>query len=117
MPIGSFSSWNIIVIRHHPHPTTKENLFTLVYVEDIMLPVEIDTPLWRHSKFNQELNHARLEYAADLVDELKEIVYIREFSTKHRALRRHNSKVVPRELWDEDLVFKQAVLPTQPGKL
>lgn len=43
-PMGTTPPWNIMVISHHPHLTTKETLFTMVYEADNMLPVEIDTP-------------------------------------------------------------------------
>lgn len=58
------------------HSTTKETPFTIVYEEDVMLPLEIDTPSWRYSKFDQELNKAGLECVVDLFDELREVTHI-----------------------------------------
>jgi hypothetical protein len=37
-----------------PHSKTKETPFTMVYDANAMLPVEIDTPTWRHANFSEE---------------------------------------------------------------
>jgi len=53
----------------------------------------------------------------DMIDEIREQACIREFATKQRAARRYNSKVIPREMKEGDLVLKQVVAATRIGKL
>lgn len=80
-----------------PHSTTKETLLAMVYGTDAMIPVEIDTPFWWRSQFNDETNKAILEYAPDLIDKLRKVTHVLEFTRKHRAAKRYNSMVIP---WD-----------------
>jgi len=53
----------------------------------------------------------------DMIDEIRDEAHIREFAAKQRAVRRYNSKVIPRSMKDGDLVLKQVVAPTRTGKL
>lgn len=43
-----------------PHSTTKQTLVYMVYGADVVLAVEIDTPSWQCSHFNQEVSHEGL---------------------------------------------------------
>lgn len=95
-----------MVISHHPRSTTKETRFTMVCIVDTMFPVETETPLWWRFQFDQEVNKEGCEYVADLVDELREVAHIQEFSTNHRATRRYNSKVMPKDMQEGILVLK-----------
>lgn len=96
-----------------PYSTTGEFPFVVVYGADIVLLVEINTPSWRRSQFNEEANKVGLKCSSDLVDELREVAHIREFATKHMVIIRYNSKVKPREKQEGDLVLKEMVLPAQ----
>lgn len=49
---------------------------TMVYGADVMLSMEIDIPLWQRFQFNEETNKDELEYAADLIDKLKEVAHV-----------------------------------------
>lgn len=53
----------------------------------------------------------------DMIDEIREQAYIREFVAKQRAARHYNSRVIPREMKEGDLVLKQVITPTRIGKL
>lgn len=49
---------------------------TMVYGADVMLSMEINMPSWQQFQFNEEINKAELEYAADLIDKLKEVAHV-----------------------------------------
>lgn len=99
--------------RTTPHSTTKENPFAMVYGEDIMLPMEIDPPLWQLSQFDQEVNKEGLEYVANLIDELREVAHVGEFFTKNIATRRYNFNVKPRETREGYVVLNKVGFPSQ----
>lgn len=71
-----------------PYSTAKETPFAMVYGAYSIMPIEIDTASWKCSKFYQEVNKVGLECVVNLIDELREVAYVREFSTKHRAAKR-----------------------------
>lgn len=102
--------WNFFTkyYGHHTnlHYTTKETPLTMLYGADAMLPVEIDTPSWQCSQFDQKVNKAGLKRAKDLIKELREVTHVKELSSKHRASRRYKSNVRMREMRQGDLVLK-----------
>lgn len=49
----------------------------------------------------------------DLIDELREVVHVWEFTAKHKGDIRINSKVKSREMQEGNLVLKEEVLLTQ----
>lgn len=100
-----------------PHITTNETPFAMVYGENIMLSIEIDTTSWQRSQFNLDVNNTRLKCALYLVDELRDVTHIQQLSSKHIAVGRYNSKVVPCEIRESDLVLRMVVSPAQQGKL
>lgn len=104
---------NILVIQHYPSSTIGETPFTLIYWTDIMLLVDIDMPTWRRSHFNKEENQEGLKYNTNLVDETRDIAYVREFSSKHIAARSYNSKVIQRLMQEGDLVIRQVIMSAQ----
>jgi len=77
----------------------------MVYDTDAMFPVEIDTPTWRRDNFSEE----GIAVSMDIIDEIREHAHIREFFAKQRAARHYNSRVIPREMKEGDLVLKQVV--------
>ena len=50
--------------------TTRETPLRMVYGEDAMIPVEINTPTWRRENFDRETNKAGLNSFVDMVDEV-----------------------------------------------
>lgn len=60
-----------------PYSTTKETLFAMVYRVDVKLLVEIDTPSWKFSNFNQEVNKEGLECVENLIGKLREVSHVR----------------------------------------
>lgn len=63
-----------------------------------MFPVNIDTTPWCHSQFRQEVNDAGIKSVLNLIDEVRDVSYIRDFSTKKKMARIYNSKVMTREI-------------------
>lgn len=53
----------------------------------------------------------------DIIYETREMSHIKEFIEKLRDFRIYNSRVVPRELKERDLVLKQVVTPIEIDKL
>lgn len=78
-----------------------------------MLPVEIDTSSRLHPQFNEEEKEVGLKYIIELIDEMKDVIYIQEFAANQRASRRYNSTVVQTETHKDDLVLIQVVGPIQ----
>lgn len=89
----------------------------MVYKVDTMQSVEIDTPTWKHTQFNEEENEAMLRCEVDLIDKTHKVAHIREFISKQRASRMYKSMVVPREMQKGDLMLKQVVVPARLEKL
>ncbi|MCI88538.1 gag-pol polyprotein, partial [Trifolium medium] len=58
-----------------------------------------------------------METSLDLVDEVREAAHLREFSVKRRAARKYDSKVIPREFKEGDLVLKRPMKRDKGGKL
>lgn len=97
-----------IIWSYHttPYSTTKETLFSIFYREVAMLPIEIETPLWRQSQFNEEVKEIGLKCIVDLINELSEACHARELASKHMAARKHNSKVKLGDMKEGDMVLK-----------
>lgn len=65
-----------------PYSTTRETPFRMVYSEDAMVLVEINTPTLRHLTFDKSINSEGLDVLEDLFDEIRETNHVREFSAK-----------------------------------
>jgi len=87
----------------------------MVYGADAMLPVEVDTPTLRRDNFMEETNEIGVKCTMDMIDEIREEAHIREFAAKQRAARRYNSRVIPKNMKEGDLVLKKVVAPTRIG--
>jgi len=57
----------------------------------------------------------RFKVSLDLIDEIR--AYIQEFSAKKLVARCYNTKVIPRETKEGNLVLRQLVAPKRIGKL
>lgn len=89
----------------------------MVYGADDMLPVEIETTLWKLSQFIKKENEIGLKFMVDLIDGVRKTTHVLEFTAKHRASRRYNLKFKSREMHEGDLVLKEVVLPAHYGNL
>jgi hypothetical protein len=52
-----------------------------------------------------KVNETNLRCRLDMIDEVKEAVHIQEFAAKQRAERCYNSKAIPRDMNEPDLVL------------
>ena len=84
-----------------PYRTTSqtsigETLFSLAYGVEAMIPVEVGVPSLRRETYNQEENFALEQYELDLLEEKRDLAYLRIASYKRRSERYFNSKVKKR---------------------
>ena len=90
--------------------STGETPFSLAYVVDGMIPVEVGIPSLRRKAYNQEENHALQCYKLDLLKEKHDLVALRIASYKRQSERSFNSRVKERRFKEGDLVLRK-VLP------
>ncbi|MCI00899.1 gag-pol polyprotein [Trifolium medium] len=100
-----------------PHSTTGETPFKMVYGVDAMIHAEVNTPCWRQMNTSQETNSEAMAVNLHLLDEVREVAHLREITVKRRAARKYDSRVVPRELKEGDLVLKRPMGRDKGGKL
>jgi transposase InsO family protein len=98
--------------------STGETPFKMVYGTDAMIPVEIDPPSWRRETITiAENNNMALEENLDLLEEVREAAHFREFAMKQRVSRKYNTRVMPRDFKEGDLVLKRPMGKDKGGKL
>lgn len=100
-----------------PHSSTGETSFRLTYGSDAMIPVELGEPSFRRENVDETVNPTNLAIDLDLLVELRDVAHLREYAVKQRAARRYDSKVIPRELKQGDLVLKKITGADAGGKL
>ena len=62
---------------------TGETVFSIVYVSESVIPMEIGMPSFRTSNFNNENNEAELRLNIDLLDKKRERAEMRQATYKH----------------------------------
>ena len=87
---------------------THETPFSLVYGCDAMIPVEIQESSPRFQNFVAEDSNEERRLNLDLLDEVKEEARVKAEAVKRRIERRYNSKVMPRQFREGDLVMRKA---------
>ncbi|KAK2410326.1 hypothetical protein QL285_045693 [Trifolium repens] len=97
--------------------STGETPFKLVYGTDAMIPVDIDPPSWRRETITATENKMALEENLDLLEEVREAAHFREFAMKQRVSRKYNTRVMPRNFAEGDLVLKRPMGKDKGGKL
>lgn len=103
-----------------PHSATNESPFFLTFGSEAVIPVKIGEPSWRVENFNEEKNGPTQREDMDLLEEVREVAYVKETTAKQRAQIRFNSKVIPRRFNLGDLVLRRANVVnrnTTQGKL
>lgn len=88
----------------------------MMYEDDAMILVEVNTPTWRRMNFNNNLNKEGLSNLVDLVDEIRTMSQVREFATKQRTDGRFNTRVRPKRFQEGDLVLKSVTDTKKKGK-
>jgi len=87
---------------------THETLFSLVYGCDAMIPVEIQESSSRLQNFVAEDSNEERRLNLDLLDEVREEARVKAEVVKRRIEQRYNSKVMPRQFREGDLVMRKA---------
>ncbi|XP_012858055.1 PREDICTED: uncharacterized protein LOC105977295 [Erythranthe guttata] len=103
--------------RTTPRAATGESPFNLAFGTEAIAPVEIGEPSWRITNYDPTANEEAMRGSLDLVDELREVAYIRQQMYKSRMAKAYNSKVRPRSFQVGDLVFRKAEASHPIGKL
>ncbi|RDX80342.1 Pol polyprotein, partial [Mucuna pruriens] len=75
-----------------PHSTTGETPFRLTYGSEAMILVEIGEPSPRTALFEPTVNEEELRENLDLLQEVREIVHIKEYAAKVRVARKYDRK-------------------------
>lgn len=81
-----------------------------------MIPIELGEPTWRRENFDPESITETLQVNLDVLDETREVAHVREYGVKRRAAQRYDSKVIPREMKEGDLVLRKITRPNGTGK-
>ncbi|XP_027357465.1 uncharacterized protein LOC113866866 [Abrus precatorius] len=84
--------------------TTKETPFWLTYGTDAMVPVEIGEPSFRRKNFEESANEEALAINLDLIDEIHDQAAIMTEASRRMMARKFNSKINPRQFYENDLV-------------
>ena len=71
-----------------------------------MIPVKIGELTIRHQLQDLKVNEECLKTELDLLEELRDKARIREKAVQRNAIRRYNSKVVPKAFNKNDLVWR-----------
>ncbi|XP_012839272.1 PREDICTED: uncharacterized protein LOC105959678 [Erythranthe guttata] len=103
--------------RTTPRAATGESPFNLAFGTEVIAPVEIGEPSWRITNYDPAANEEAMRGSLDLVDELREIAYIRQQMYKSRMAKAYNSKVRPRSFQVGDLVLRKDEASHPIGKL
>ncbi|RDX73626.1 Tf2-6, partial [Mucuna pruriens] len=103
--------------RIMPHSTTQETPFRLTFGTKAMIPVEIEELSPITTFFQPALNEEEIRANLDLIQEDREVAYIREFVAKARASQRYNTRIFPRKLQKHDLVLKRFLKDSTSNKL
>ncbi|XP_052728231.1 uncharacterized protein LOC108329042 isoform X1 [Vigna angularis] len=93
--------------RCTPHGTTGETPFNLTYGIDAMLPVEVGEPTVRREVEGLLDNNRELRLELDTLDERREVALIRAEAKRRLLARRYNTKVMPRQFAEGDLVWRK----------
>nr|KYP52363.1 Retrovirus-related Pol polyprotein from transposon 17.6 [Cajanus cajan] len=91
-----------------PHSSTHETPFRLVYETDAVIPIEIGEPSFRVTSFSEEGSEEGRRADLDILGEIQGTAHIQEAAAKSRAVKKYNSRVLPRSFKQGDLVLKKA---------
>ncbi|RDX61875.1 hypothetical protein CR513_59851, partial [Mucuna pruriens] len=94
-----------------------ETPFRLTYGSEAVIPVEIGEPSPRTALFDPTANEDELRANLDLLQETREIAYIKEYAVKAKVARRYNRKMMPRDFQEGDLVLRKITMMAEKNKL
>ena len=91
--------------------TTGETPFSLAFGTEAVIPVEIGEPTLRVEYYDEKTNNSRLQANLDLLEEKREVAYVRAEAYKQRAAQYYNSRVRARSFQKGDLVLRKIQTP------
>ncbi|XP_075098801.1 uncharacterized protein LOC142175720 [Nicotiana tabacum] len=100
--------------------STRETYFSLVYIAEALIPVEVGEPTMRYLQVDEEANNEALLVILELLDECRDLVHIRMVAQKQRMERYYNRRANLHYFKVGDLIFKKMTQCTQElnaGKL
>ncbi|XP_070049251.1 uncharacterized protein [Nicotiana tomentosiformis] len=100
--------------------STGETLFSLVYGVEALIPVEVEEPTLRYFQANEGANNKEILVNLELLDERRELAYIRMATQKQRIERYYNQRTNLRYFKVGDLVLWKVTQNTRElnaGKL
>ena len=90
---------------------TGETPFSLTYGTEAVVPVEIGEPSLRVEHYDEATNNTRLQTNLDLLDEAREIAFVRAEAYRRKVAQYHNGRVRTRSFQKNDLVLRKIQSP------
>ncbi|KAL0439056.1 UNVERIFIED_CONTAM: hypothetical protein Slati_2388600 [Sesamum latifolium] len=103
--------------RTNPRGSTRETPFSLVYGTEAIIPAELGIPSHRVMNFSEECNENFLRENLDLIEELREKVFLRMQRYKNIMINSYNKRVKSRSFQVGDLVLRRVDALKPIGKL
>jgi len=92
-----------------PRRSTGEAPFSMTYGTEVVIPIEINLLSPRVTYFEQGSNSEGLAGSLDMLEERREMVFVRLANYQQRLAQRYNKNVGPRDFVSGDLVLCKAV--------
>ncbi|RDX61683.1 gag-pol, partial [Mucuna pruriens] len=115
--IGRRITIGLVVLSYHTTLHHWRNAICLTYGSEAMILVEIGEPSPRTSLFEPAANEEELRINLDLLQEVREIVHIKEYAAKARVARKYGQRVIHRDFEVKDLVLRKITLGAEKNKL
>ncbi|XP_010277970.1 PREDICTED: uncharacterized protein LOC104612286 [Nelumbo nucifera] len=93
---------------------TGETPFNLTYETEAVIPTEMEVPTLRSEAFIEESNEEDLRVNLNLVEEVRDLAYIRTTTYQQRVTQYYNARVKRRQFRVGDLVLRKIMVP-DPG--
>ncbi|KAL0455844.1 UNVERIFIED_CONTAM: hypothetical protein Slati_0923600 [Sesamum latifolium] len=100
-----------------PRGSTRESPFSLVYGTEAIIPAELGLPSHRVMNFLEECNENLLRENLDLIEELREKVFLHIQRYKNIMINFYNKRVKSRSFQVGDLVLRRVDTLRPVGKL
>ncbi|RDX62670.1 Tf2-9, partial [Mucuna pruriens] len=100
-----------------PHSTTNETHFLLTFCTEAVIPIEIGESSPRTTFFEQGENEQELRANLDMLQEVREVVHVREYAVKTRVAGRYNRRTIPHKFHSQHLVLRRITWTTESNKL
>lgn len=79
----------------------------MAYGANAMIPIEIIEPTFQVDVFNEEVVDANQKAGLDVAEEIWWLAHVHEAAVKLCAKRKYNTRVIPMEFIEGDLVLKR----------